>query len=80
MKAYIGTKIIKAELMGKNEFENKLKGGNYDLSLDDDPGYHVQYPDGYDSWKTKTEFEEVYRPVSADEKLLMTDGDSKTEG
>ncbi len=41
MKAYIGTKIIRARPLTKNEAE----------------GYEVRYPDGYTSWSPKDVFE-----------------------
>lgn len=45
MKRYIGTKIIEAEPMVK----------------DDEDGYKVRYKDGYESWSPKEQFEEAYR-------------------
>ncbi|QNR51736.1 hypothetical protein Xoosp14_45 [Xanthomonas phage Xoo-sp14] len=43
-KHYVGTKIIQA----------------YPLGREDKPGYGVQYPDGYSSWSPKDVFEEAY--------------------
>ena len=59
MKAYVGTKIIKAEPMDDIEFNSKFKNKT---SSDRPaiPGYHVRYPDGYDSWSPKPVFEGAY--------------------
>ena len=69
MKAYIGSKIILAEPMTKNEFE-KLQDRTY-YPHDTQPGYHVQYsnPDGsiYNSWSPTDVFENAYRLVSEGE-------------
>ena len=45
MKRYIGTKIIHAEPEQRNE----------------EPGYKVRYPDGYESWSPALAFNEAYR-------------------
>lgn len=55
MRSYIGTKIINAE------FEAK----------DGRPGYRVVYPDGYVSWSPAQTFENAYRPVADDERILL---------
>ena len=72
MKAYIGTKIVQAEPMNALDFEVKFKGepkpdGN-PISLE---GYHVRYPDGYDSWCPKETFEAANREISQDERNLI---------
>ena len=54
-KLYIGAKLIRAFP------ENK----------DGKDGYHVIYPDGYNSWSPKNVFEEAYRLVSSGEKDLF---------
>ena len=73
MKAYIGTKIIKAEKMYKEDFDYKFKRKPGKSFVTE--GYHVEYsnPDGskYDSWSPKDVFERAYRPVSEDEKTLL---------
>lgn len=66
MKQYIGTKIIEAAPAIR-------KGGKvYDLTWpipksmeQEEPGYRVRYPDGYESWSPKDVFEEAYRPTDA---------------
>ena len=58
MKKYIGVKMIKAEPMrlvdAEELLQRKIKPGN-------EEGYLVQYPDGYQSWSPKAQFEEAYR-------------------
>ena len=76
VKTYIGTKIINAEFMTKDEFE-RLKGS---LGLEQKctgihiDGYLVEYTDGgepnipgyngYVSWSPKAQFEAAYRETS----------------
>ena len=50
MQRYIGTKIIHAKPADRSATE---------------PGYFVQYADGYESWSPKDVFEEAYRPTDA---------------
>lgn len=50
MHQYIGTKIIQAEPLTKED-------GQY--------GYKVVYPDGYTSWSPVAAFDEAYRPCDA---------------
>lgn len=57
MKAYIGTKLILAELENKDGAE----------------GYKVIYPDGYVSWSPKDVFENAYREVTDDEVNIVVD-------
>ena len=57
MKAYIGTKLILAELEEKEGTE----------------GYKVIYPDGYVSWSPKDVFENAYREVTDDEVNIVVD-------
>lgn len=62
MKKYIGTKQIEAESMtrgdawGKHLLREKPTVDNFD-----DPGYHVKYKDGYESWSPKDVFDEAYK-------------------
>lgn len=61
MKNYTGTKTVSAEPM--NEFDAVQKGiarpntDNHEFR----DGYHVVYPDGYESWSPKGVFEEAYK-------------------
>lgn len=63
MKEYIGTKIIEAEPMTRGEYA-KLSGRNSILvengESPEDPGYHVRYPDGYESWSPTFAFDDAY--------------------
>lgn len=53
MKTYIGVKIVKAEpaLCQKDDYRSKIG----------DPGYKVQYEDGYVSWSPQKQFEDANR-------------------
>lgn len=64
MPAYIGAKIIRAQPMGRMMFENGT------IDENDEPGYMVEYPDGYRSWSPKDVFENAYRRVTDDEAKL----------
>ena len=61
MKNYTGTKTVLAEPM--NEFDAVQKGiakpntDNHEFR----EGYHVVYPDGYESWSPKDVFEKAYK-------------------
>lgn len=72
MKQYIGTKVINAKEMTRQEY-NKLRG--WEVPQDEDPadeGYLVEYVDGgqanhpdfkgYISWSPKEVFERAYKP------------------
>lgn len=64
MKKYIGVKCVEAMpmLLGKyNEFRGWAMSENADP---DTEGYLVTYPDGYQSWCPKQQFEEANRPVN----------------
>jgi hypothetical protein len=61
MKTFIGTKTVAAEPM--NEFDAVEKGfarANVD-NHEWRPGYHVVYPDGYESWSSADVFEAAYQ-------------------
>lgn len=79
MDKFIGAKIIRAEEMDECTFLEKFKkvdaGGR-----ETRPGYHVRYPDGYDSWSPKDVFETTYRKIADEELELLTDGDSEAAG
>ena len=81
MKDYIGVKVVTAEPMSRGEY-NEYRG--WKIPSDENPedeGYHIRYPDGYESWCPKKQFEEAYRrydgtklPSTA---ILMNSGDYK---
>lgn len=58
MEFYVGAKLIKAE----------KKPAPYDIGehKKGEPGYKVEYPDGYTSWSPKDVFEEAYRKADLD--------------
>lgn len=73
MKTYIGTKIINAKPMNRDDY-NEYR--NWDLPDDEngaDEGYLVEYTDGgksndsrhagYISWSPKEQFEAAYLPI-----------------
>lgn len=73
MKTYIGTKVVRAEPLSRQEY-NDLR--NWHLPADEngaDEGYLVEYTDGgkpnhhafegYISWSPKEQFELAYLPV-----------------
>lgn len=62
LKQYIGTKMVQAEPMTKEEFENRYRRR---IPVSDvNEGYSVKYPDGYISWSPSKQFEEAYRETT----------------
>lgn len=69
-KLYMGSKLILAQVCSCVEFWDVYKRvGNRPKS--EDPGYLVEYPDGYLSWSPKRTFETAYRLVTDEEKGLI---------
>lgn len=65
MKHYVGTKFLQAEPMTRGDY-NIHRG--WEIPADEnpeDPGYLVQYPDGYISWSPSVQFEMAYQPITA---------------
>ncbi len=60
MKTYIGCKIIRGEPMSHNHF--LVDAGRPTLAQNED-GYKVYYPDGYESWSPTLPFESAYREI-----------------
>ncbi len=58
MELYVGAKLIKAEKAPAPYDIGEHKKG--------EPGYEVEYPDGYTSWSPKDVFEEAYRKADLD--------------
>lgn len=58
MELYVGAKLIKAEREPAPYDIGEHKKG--------EPGYKVEYPDGYTSWSPKDVFEEAYRKADLD--------------
>ena len=69
-KKYIGTKIVSAIEMSRKEFENTQDRPA--PNKEDEPGYMVQYEDGYRSWSPKETFDRAYREITRDEKDLIS--------
>lgn len=69
---YIGAKIIKAKPMTNHTFHSRFKP-HYKIpqNQEDQPGYWVEYPDGYQSWSPEEVFETAYRIVTPGEILLL---------
>lgn len=64
MKKYIGTKQIEASPMTMGEAHEKglLQADRVPNEAQKTaPGYHVRYPDGYESWSPAETFEKTYR-------------------
>lgn len=71
MKTYIGIKIIKAKAMTAEDAEitlsRELNTENAEVSSSGSHrGYLVEYPDGYQSWSPKKQFDDAYRLVEND--------------
>ena len=61
MQKYIRCHIVEAEPMTLHEFDI-LKNREHS-SAENAEGYHVVYPDGYESWCPKAQFEAAGRPI-----------------
>lgn len=68
-RLYVGAKIIRA--FPATQFQFFEKKGQPVPNHEDQPGYIVIYPDGYESWSPKRTFEEAYRLVSDGERKLF---------
>ena len=72
-KLYIGTKIVRAVLMGRNDFEVAHKGAEAcGPEAMQEGGYMVTYPDGYKSWCPQVTFEASNREISNSEFELIS--------
>ena len=60
MKKFIGTKVIMAEPMTREEAQ-KVLGREIKPATDEEDGYLVKYKDGYKSWSPKSVFDAAYR-------------------
>lgn len=61
MHKFTGTKTIEACKMNRTAAEEILGRKIYEEDREDEPGYLVQYSDGYASWSPEKAFEEAYR-------------------
>lgn len=73
MKKYIGTKTIEAEPMTFHQWK-AYSDGSYPED-EDREGYHVKYPDGYESWSPKEVFESAYHELLFEQYPLPDDAD-----
>ena len=62
MKKYIGVKMISAKPMTRAK-ASEITQQAYPTKCADQPGYLVEYPDGYQSWSPKAVFEAAYFPL-----------------
>ena len=69
-KLYIGSKLIRAFPMDEHAFLRDVKGQSV-LDQENQHGYKVIYPDGYESWSPKEVFEVAYREVTNSEKKFF---------
>lgn len=72
MENYLGIKLLKAEPMNRFAFLNKVKNEDIPQNEEDQPGYHVLYPDGYHSWSPENVFNEAYRKILDKEYDLLS--------
>lgn len=63
MLKYIRCHIVEAKLMTRGDY-NKLRGWIAPANENPaDEGYYIVYPDGYQSWCPKAQFEAAGRPI-----------------
>ena len=63
MQKYIRCHIVEAEPMTRGAY-NEYRG--WEMPTNEtaaDEGYHIVYPDGYESWCPKAQFEAASRPI-----------------
>jgi len=72
-KIYIGTKIIAAYPMDRVTFLKREKGEACPDMITE-PGYRIEYRDGYISWCPKDEFESTHREVTEAETRVISHG------
>lgn len=63
MKQYTGTKTLQAEPMiyGEAHERGLIRENAYVEEYSDNKGYHIVYPDGYESWSPAEVFETSYK-------------------
>lgn len=73
MQKYIRCHIVEAEPMTRGDY-NKHRG--WEIPANENPadeGYHVVYPDGYESWCPKAQFEKQGFPLEDGSKITEKD-------
>jgi hypothetical protein len=75
MDVYVGTKIVRAEPMTREQFEADHRSLSERLTDKEiiHEGYLVKYSDGY-NWLPKRVFEDMYRPLSPSERRFCRRG------
>ena len=68
---YIRVNIVDAEPMTRHEFDN-LKEQDHACPYDAE-GYHVIYPDGYESWCPKAQFDRAGFPIKMEDRISPED-------
>jgi hypothetical protein len=79
MNKYIGFKLIQAEPMTFNQFEeeqSKKKDRPGAMRTEDIDGYKVIYPDGYESWSPQEVFEKAYMKIGQNNTITQENVDS----
>lgn len=82
MKKYIGTKQIEAEpmIMGEAYEKGFLQAGRVPSESEkSNPGYHVKYQDGYESWSPAGPFEKAYKVADTFVDRLLIERDELNE-
>lgn len=81
MKPCVGAKIVKAKPMDYYAFLEQVKDREVDVKGEETPenaeGFLVEYPDGYQSWNVKHEFERCSRKLTEIEEGLIMEGNDK---
>lgn len=67
MQEYIGIKNVEATPMTRGEYNEYRKWEAPEGEDQEVAGYLVVYPDGYESWSPKEQFDEANTPVPADQ-------------
>lgn len=73
MKTYLAVKQIKAKPMTRNEWYAKNDSPIH--GVNDEPGYLVEYPDGYQSWSPKEIFDASHLEIQDPTKISPADLD-----
>lgn len=69
MRKYIGTKLVEAESMTFEQYNELRKKDNKIGLCPNEEGYRLKYSDGYTSWSPKSVFECAYFPVDDNKEL-----------
>ena len=70
-KAFVGAKIIAAKPMDRYTFLREVKEQEPEALNENQAGFLVRYPDGYESWSPFDTFVECYREIGRKERYLL---------